>query len=100
MNRYNGVTYRTCSVCLGGGDVSGVQCSSCEGTGVQPTIEALRILGQSVEAFDIVRSELSTARWTMRSALACLDGGDVEAARRTLAHAVRLDAGPIYGGEE
>jgi hypothetical protein len=65
------------------------------------TIKALGMrLGQSVEALDTVRSELSTARWTMRSALACLDCGDVEAARRTLAHAVGLDAGPIYGGEE
>lgn len=79
--------------------------------------EALRILGRATvedaeHARDVIRlsitlstikalrSELSTARATMRTALACLDGGDVAAARRTLAHAVRLDAGPIYGGEE
>lgn len=79
--------------------------------------EALRILGPATvedaeHARDVMRlsitlstikalrSELSTARWTMRSALEFLDGGDVEKARRTLAHAVRLDAGPIYGGEE
>jgi len=79
--------------------------------------EALRILGRATvedadHARDVIRlsitlstikalrSELSTARWTMRSALACLDCGDVDEARRALAHAVRLDAGPIYGGEE
>ena len=52
MSRYNGVTYRSCSVCLGCGDVSGVPCSSCEATGVQPTIEALHLLGQSVCPLD------------------------------------------------
>lgn len=79
--------------------------------------EALRILGRATvqdaeHARDVIRlsitlstikalrSELSTARATMRSALACLDGGDVETARRTLAHAVGLGADPIYGGEE
>ena len=79
--------------------------------------EALRLLGRATvedaeHARDVIRlsitlstikalrSELSTARSTMRRALACLDGGDVDEARRTLAHAVRLDAGPIYGGEE
>jgi Tfp pilus assembly protein PilF len=79
--------------------------------------EALRILGRATvedaeHARDVIRLsitlstikalrfELSTARSTMRRALAYLDGGDVEAARRTLANAVRLDAGPIYGGEE
>ena len=100
MSRYDGVTYRACSVCLGCGEVSGVPCSSCEATGVQPTIEALHLLGQSVEALDTVRSELSGARWTIRKALALLDCGNAEHARRTLAHAVGLDAGPVYGGEE
>lgn len=100
MSGYNGVTYRACSVCLGCGDVSGVPCSSCEATGVQPTVEALRLLGQSVEALDGVRSELSAARWTIRKALVLLDCGNVEHARRTLAHAVGLGSGPVYGGEE
>ena len=100
MSGYNGVTYRACSVCLGRGDVSGVPCSSCEATGVQPTVEAFRLLGQSVEALEDARSELSAARWTIRKALALLDCGNVEHARRTLAHAVGLDAGPVYGGEE
>lgn len=79
--------------------------------------KALRILGRATvedaeHARDVIRlsitlstikalrSELSTARSTMRTALACLDRGDVAQARRTLAHAVGLDAGPIYGGEE
>lgn len=100
MSRYDGVTYRTCSVCLGCGDVSGVPCSSCEATGVQPTVEALSLLAQSVDALDSVRAELSGSRWTIRKALALLDCGNVEHARRMLAHAVRLDEGPIYGGEE
>lgn len=79
--------------------------------------EALRILGRATvedaeHARDVIRlsitlstikalrSELSGARWTIRKAVALLDCGNVEHARRTLAHAVRLDAGPIYGGEE
>lgn len=100
MSRYDGVTYRTCRSCLGAGMVSDMKCSACEGSGAEPTIEALHLLGQSVEALDTVRSELSAARWTIRKALALLDCGNVEHARRTLAHVAGLDAGPVYGGEE
>lgn len=79
--------------------------------------EALRILGRATvedaeHAHDVIRLsitlstikalrfELSTARRTMRSALSFLDDGNVEEARKSLAHALRLDCGPIYGGEE
>lgn len=100
MSSYDGVTYRTCRVCLGCGSVSDMTCSTCEGTGVEPTAETLRLLGRAAEALDVVRSDLSVARWTMRSALACLDAGNAEDARVVLATAVGLGSGPVYGGEE
>ena len=55
---------------------------------------------EALSTIEALRSELSGARWTIRKALALLDCGNVEHARRTLAHAVGLDAGPVYGGEE
>lgn len=100
MKDYDGVTYRTCRVCLGCGSVSDLTCSTCEGTGVEPTAEALRLMVRAAEALDVVRSDLSAARWAMRSALACLDAGRAEDARLVLAAAVGLSSGPVDGGEE
>jgi len=98
--KYSGVIYRTCGVCLGCGEVSSVRCSSCEGTGVQPTIETLTLLARTVEALDNVRRELAGSRWTMRKALDLIECGNTTHARATLAHALRLDEGPVYGGND
>lgn len=61
---------------------------------------AQMMAGRDIATIKLLRSELSAARWTIRKALALLDCGNVEHARRTLAHVAGLDAGPVYGGEE
>jgi hypothetical protein len=53
----------------------------------------------AASAVNVLRGELSGCRWTMRKALDLLDDGDVPHARTTLAHALRLDVGPVYGND-
>gem|GEM_PF-5458226 len=52
------VTYQTCRVCLGCGDVSGVTCSTCEGTGAEPTHATLTALSECMEALERAEGEL------------------------------------------
>ena len=62
------------------------------------------LFGGRIESYvtivESLRAELSGGQWTMRKVLALLEDGNVAHARTTLAHALRLDVGPVYGGDD
>jgi hypothetical protein len=54
-------------------------------------------IDSAASTIDVLRSEVAWGRWTTRKALALIDDGNVEHARRTLAHAMRLATPSVVG---
>ena len=70
------------------------------GLGEAEYLAAVYRVWKTEQAVETLRRELADSRRTMRKALDLLDCGDIDHARRTLAHVLGLGDGPVYGGGE